>query len=231
MKRRLFILTVIGCLVAAGCGINRGVDETVETERYTLHIESHDVHGGISYYMTTDSIVMGNTIPQLAYFLASSSHNPVLDTTTMYYIDIKKQGFLPIYIHTIFNRDTTQPVDYTPLLQAMMEKGLLRADTTFEPLRLLELYDSALYVTNVINDEYEDNLNVLSIIAQLQEHYRMPVSLAPGIDPNLLTDANWIDDDWKADSLWLDSKGMRIVPDPQGRQMRVIEFNRCKGKI
>ena len=222
---------VIGCLVAASCGIKRGVDQTVETERFSLHIESYDVHGGTSYYISADSIVMNNTIPQLAYFLASSSHNPVLDTTTMYFIDIKKQEFLPNYIHTIFNRDTTQPTDYTPLLTALMEKGLLRADTTYEPLRLLEIYDSTRYVANVNNDEYVDNLNALSIVAQLQEHYRMPVSLAPGIDPNLLTEAFWADGNWKPDSLWLDKHGLRIVPDPQGRQMRIIEFNRCKGDI
>ena len=226
--KKIVLISIAACLSLCSCGLNRDVDEMIETERYTLHIESFDVHGGTSYYMTTDSIVCHNTIPQLAYFLASSSHNPIIDNTTMYYINLKKQSFLPDYIHTIINHDTTQSLDYTPLLNAMMGKGVLRADTTYEPLRILELYDSTRYVANV---EENDILNVLSIVTQLQEHYRMPISLAPGIDPNLLTKDYWMTDNWETDSLWLNSRGLRIVPDQQGRKMRIIEFNRCKGKI
>jgi hypothetical protein len=40
-----------------------------------------------------------------------------------------------------------------------------------------------------------------------------------------------MNEDWPTDSLWLDDMGFRIVPDPQGRRMRIIEFNRCKGDI
>ena len=42
--------------------------------------------------------------------------------------------------------------------------------------------------------------------------------------------SRWFNDR-KADSLWLDNSGFRLVPDPQGRQMRIITFNRHKGKI
>ena len=49
--------------------------------------------------------------------------------------------------------------------------------------------------------------------------------------PDNVTEFYWMTGDWKSDSLWLDSRGMRIVPDPQGRKMRIVEFNRQKGKI
>lgn len=229
-----------------GCYFNRGVDETIETDRFTMRMMSWDMVEGelVSYYDKNDTMVHGGTMPEIAYLLADLSDS--INSTTMYWYDHKKQGFLPGYTYLIVDRDTTQSKDYTPLLHAMMKKGLLRADTTYEPMRILEIFDRARFEapvdtieTIVINDYgdtnygYEINtIDAISIVNSLREQYRMPVKLAPEVDPLSETeDCRSYDDDWKADSLWLDSRGIRIVLDPQGRKMRVIEFNRCKGKI
>ena len=233
-------------MTLTGCYFNRGVDETVETDRFTMRMMSWDMVEGelVSYFDQNDTMVHGGTVPEIAYLLADLSDS--VNSTTMYWYDRKKQGFLPGYTYLIVDRDTTQPRDYTPLLHAMMKKGFLRADTTYEPMRILEIFDRARFEapvdtieTIVINDDgdtnygYETNtIDAIFIVNTLRDQYRMPVNLAPGVDPFSETDdGRSLDGDWKADSLWLDSRGMRIVPDPQGRKMRVIEFNRCKGKI
>lgn len=242
----MIMTAVLGGLMATGCYFNRGVDETVETDRFTMRMMSWDMVEGelVSYFDQNDTMVHGGTVPEIAYLLADLSDS--VNSTTMYWYDRKKQGFLPGYTYLIVDRDTTQPRDYTPLLHAMMKKGFLRADTTYEPMRILEIYDMARFEapvdtieTIVIDDDgdtnygYEINtIDAIFIINSLRDQYRMPVNLAPGVDPFSETeDGRRLDGDWKADSLWLDSRGMRIVPDPQGRKMRVIEFNRCKGKI
>ena len=244
MKQTIFI-ALAACMTLTGCYFNRGVDETVETERFTMRMMSWDMVEGelVSYFDQNDTIVHGGTVPEVAYLLAYLSDS--INSNTMYWYDHKKQNFLPGYTYLIVDRDTAQPRDYTPLLHAMMKKGLLCADTTYEPMRLLEIFDRARFEapvdtieTFVINDDgdtnygYEINtINAISIVNRMRANYRMPVNLAPGVDPYSQTEERWSDGDWKADSLWLDSRGMRVVPDPQGRKMRVIEFNRCKGKI
>lgn len=233
-------------MTLTGCYFNRGVDETVETDRFTMRMMSWDMveEELVSYYDENDTMVHGGTVPEIAYLLADLSDS--VNSNTMYWFDRKKQGFLPGYTYLIVDRDTAQPRDYTPLLHAMMKKGFLRADTTYEPMRILEIFDRARFEapvdtikTIVINDDgdtnygYETNtIDAIFIVNTLRDQYRMPVNLAPGVDPFSETeDGRSLDGDWKADSLWLDSRGMRIVPDPQGRKMRVVEFNRCKGKI
>ncbi len=241
----MIMTAVLGGLMATGCYFNRGVDETIETDRFTMRMMSWDMVEGelVSYYDKNDTMVHGGTMPEIAYLLADLSDS--INSTTMYWYDHKKQGFLPGYTYLIVDRDTTQSKDYTPLLHAMMKRGFLRADTTYEPMCLLEIFDKARFEapvdtieTFVINDDgdtnygYEINtINTISIVNRMRDNYRMTVNLAPGVDPYSQTEERWSDGDWKADSLWLDSRGMRIVPDPQGRKMRVIEFNRCKGKI
>ena len=242
----MIMTAVLGGLMATGCYFNRGVDETIETERFTMRMMSWDMVEGelVSYFDQNDTIVHGGTVPEIAYILADLSDS--VNSNTMYWFDRKKQGFLPGYTYLIVDRDTTQSRDYTPLLHAMMKKGFLRADTTYEPMRILEIFDRARFEapvdtieTFVIDDDgdtnygYETNtIDAIFIINSLRDQYRMPVNLAPGVDPfSEIEDGRSLDGDWKADSLWLDSRGMRIVPDPQGREMRVIEFNRCKGKI
>lgn len=253
MKRIMIVTAVLGSLMATGCYFNRGVDETFETDRYTMRMVSWDMdvegviehgHAVISYFEKADTMVQGGTIPEIAALLASFSDS--INSTTMYWYDKKKQNFLPGYTYLVVDRDTTQPKDYTPLLQAMMERGLLRADTTYEPLRLLEVYDPARYkadldsIVSFVVDENGDTNEVIEyneasvtgIVNQLRDEYRMPVNLAPGVDSTLVTEYyRMVHGNWQADSLWLESRGMRIVPDPQGRKMRVVEFNRCKGKI
>lgn len=245
MKKTLFI-ALSACMTLTGCYFNRGVDETVETDRFTMRMMSWDMveEELVSYYDENDTMVHGGTVPEIAYLLADLSDS--VNSNTMYWFDRKKQGFLPGYTYLIVDRDTAQPRDYTPLLHAMMKKGFLRADTTYEPMRILEIFDRARFEapvdtikTIVINDDgdtnygYETNtIDAIFIVNTLRDQYRMPVNLAPGVDPFSETeDGRSLDGDWKADSLWLDSRGMRIVPDPQGRKMRVVEFNRCKGKI
>ena len=244
MKQTIFI-ALAACMTLTGCYFNRGVDETVETDRFTMRMMSWDMveEELVSYYDENDTMVHGGTVPEIAYLLADLSDS--VNSNTMYWFDKKKQGFLPGYTYLIVDRDTARPKDYTSLLHAMMKKGFLRADTTYEPMRLLEIFDRTRYeavdsiVTMTKIDDYGDTnycveistTSASYIVDQLREHYRMPVKLAPGVDPNSETGDLWIEGDRKADSVRLENKGIRIVPDPQGRKMRIIEFNRCKGKI
>lgn len=231
---------VMGGLMATGCYFNRGIDETFETDRYTMRMVSWD--------MDVDSVnryddVYGGTVPEIAAVLAIVS-DTIINSTTMYWYDQEKQGFLPGYTYFIVDRDTTQPKDYTSLLRAMMEKGVLRADTTYEPMLVLEVFDTVRFdagkdslkaiTINEDGDTVIDNYcysNAVSIMNNLRESYRKPIVLAPGLSPWRETHWDWSKGNWNFVVKQLEQRGLRIVPDPQGRKMRVVEFNRCKGKI
>jgi hypothetical protein len=231
---------VFGGLMATGCYFNRGIDETFETDRYTMRMVSWD--------MDVDSVnryddVYGGTVPEIAAVLAIVS-DTIINSTTMYWYDQEKQGFLPGYTYFIVDRDTTQPKDYTSLLRAMMEKGVLRADTTYEPMLVLEVFDTVRFdagkdslkaiTINEDGDTIIDNYcysNAVSIMNNLRESYRKPIVLAPGLSPWRETHWDWSKGNWDFVVKQLEQRGLRIVPDPQGRKMRVVEFNRCKGKI
>ena len=244
-------------LMATGCYFNRGVDETIETERYTMRMVSWDMdvdgvieHGhAVREYQNLDTMIMSGTVPMIALRLANNSISE--NEATLYKYDNGKQDFLPGYTYLVVDRDTTTPEDYTPLLHAMMKKGILRADTTYEPMRILEVYDSARFSSRKrrVQEEdakttfhvqmrdgevsYEESFqSVENIAASLRLTHHLPVLLDPSVDPDMKMEYHEMDNKlWQSDSLWLDDLGMRIVPDPQGRKMRVIEFNRCKGKI
>lgn len=239
------VLTALAAsMMLCGCYFNRDIDETIETDRYTLNLVSDNIFSRIEDHDKGDTLMFICSVPRLAKFLADITYDRLSDDTTMCWIDEGKQTFLPRYYCYITDHDTAQPADYTPLLHAMMERGILRADTTYEPLQLLEIYDSTRFhfdedsiVKEVIVDEDGDTvcsynaMNVFVVVTQLRDNYRLPVSLAPGVDPKLVTKHRWMNDNWEADSLWLDSRGMRLVPDPQGRRMRIVEFNRQKGEL
>jgi hypothetical protein len=228
-----------------GCYFNRDIDETIETDRYTLHLVSHNMFDHYEFDELADTLLYTSTVPGLARFLGMDISND----TTMFVVDEAKQDFLPNYSAYIADRNPSQPDDYTPLLRAMMDRGILRADTVYKPLQLLELYDSARYArcmsgvdvdsSVLFHVEMKDGepdpdrsfLCAISAVNQLRDTYRMPVSLGPGVPADLPIEVRWMNEDWPTDSLWLDSMGFRIVPDPQGRRMRIIEFNRCKGKL
>lgn len=231
---------VLGGLMATGCYFNRGIDETFETDRYTMRMVSWD--------MDVDSVnryddVYGGTVPEIAAVLAIVS-DTIINSTTMYWYDQEKQGFLPGYTYFIVDRDTTQPKDYTSLLHAMMEKGVLRADTTYEPMLVLEVFDTVRFDAGkdslkaiTINEDgdtvldYYCTSNAVSIMNNLRESYRKPIVLAPGLSPWRETHWDWSKGNWDFVVKQLEQRGLRIVPDPQGRKMRVVEFNRCKGEI
>lgn len=239
MKRIIFIAIAVS-LLAVGCNNKKTVDETVETDRYTLHIQdinsycSASGNNIVSFYSTCDTTVISNSVPQFAFYLASMTQGPRLDSTTMWYINHKKDAILPNYVYTIIDRDTTQRKDYTPLLHAMMEHGILRADTTYESMQLLELYDTTRY--SIFRSKCADTSELRSVsalVVQLRSEYRVPLMPAPDMDPDMLMEMHYGsgNDRWEEDSAWLDERGLRVVPDPQGRQMRIIEFNRAKGNI
>ena len=256
MKQTIFI-ALAACMTLTGCYFNRGVDETFETDRYTMRMVSWDMdvegvieHGlAVRDFQNLDTMVMSGTVPMIALRLANNSISE--NETTLYKYDNGKQDFLPSYTYLVVDRDTMQPKDYTPLLQAMMKKGILRADTTYEPMRILEVYDSARFVSKKKSVQEEDEKplfyvqmrdgevsyeesfqSVENIASSLRQTHHLPVLLDPGVDPDMKMEYHEMDNNlWQHDSLWLDDLGMRIVPDPQGRKMRVIEFNRCKGKI
>lgn len=240
MKRIMIMTAVLGGLMATGCYFNRGIDETFETDRYTMRMVSWD--------MDVDSVnryddVYGGTVPEIAAVLAIVS-DTIINSTTMYWYDQEKQGFLPGYTYFIVDRDTTQPKDYTPLLHAMMEKGVLRTDTTYEPMLVLEVFDTVRFDAGkdslkaiTINEDgdtvldYYCTSNAVSIMNNLRESYRKPIVLAPGLSPWRETHWDWSKGNWDFVVKQLEQRGLRIVPDPQGRKMRIVEFNRCKGKI
>ena len=240
MKRIAFIALAASLLMVGCYNKKRLVDETVETDRYTLQMQGidawRDATGKSSvndyFYNSGDTTVVVNTVPRMAYFLVSHHR---IESTAMFYFDNVKQNFLPKYFFTLVDHDTTQPLDYAPLLQAMIDRGILCADTTYEPLQQLVVFDSARLEAYRKTDVQEDDRNVkniAAIIVQLRANRRMPVSAAPDVDMNIIVDGYDIGKkDWQTDSLWLDERGMRVVPDPEGRQMCIIEFNRAKGRI
>lgn len=224
-------------LVFCGCNHKKAINETVETDRYTMCIHDLGKFGKyrFAWYSANDSTVMCNTMPEIALYLASMTQGPHIDSTTMWVIDINKQSFLMKYISTIVDRDTMQPDDYTPLLHALMDRGLLRADTTYEPMQLLVVYDSARLASYRLEQVADDEEGVTSmgrIVIRLRSCYRMPVTPDSNIDIWMkINDERWEGDHWQKDSLWLDERGLRIVPDTQGRQLRIVEFNRVKGSL
>lgn len=243
--KKILSLVLVACVTLCGCYFNRDIDETIETDRYTLHLVSHNMFDHYEFDEQADTLLYTSTVPGLARFLGMDISND----TTMFVVDESKQDFLPSYSAYIADRNPSQPDDYTPLLRAMMDRGILRADTVYKPLQLLELYDSARYARHMsgvdvdslvlFHVEMKDGepdpdrsfLCAISAVHQLRDTYRMPVSLGPGVPVDLPIEMRWMNEDWSTDSLWLDSMGFRIVPDPQGRRMRIVEFNRCKGKL
>ena len=243
--KKILSLVLVACTTLCGCYINRDVDETIETDRYTLHLVSHNMFDHYEFDELADTLLYTSTVPGLARFLGMVISND----TTMFVVDEAKQDFLPGYSAYIADRNPSQPDDYTPLLRAMMDRGILRADTIYKPLQLLELYDFARYARHMSGVDVDSSvlfhvemkdgepdpdrsfLCAISVVNQLRDTYRMPVSLGPGVPVDLPIEMRWMNEDWPTDSLWLDSMGFRIVPDPQGRRMRIVEFNRCKGDI
>lgn len=240
MKKTVFIALAVSLLVVGCYNKKRLVDETIETGRYTLQVQGidawRDATGKSSvncyYQKGGDTTVVTTTVPWMASFLVSHYR---IANTTMYYVDRTKQNFLPKYFFTLVDHDTPQPLDYAPLLQAMIDRGILRTDTTYEPLQQLVVFDSVRLESHRKTEVQEgdtDVKNIAAIIVQLRANRHMPVSAAPDVDMNIIVDGYDIGKkDWQTDSLWLDERGMRVVPDPEGRQMRIIEFNRAKGRI
>lgn len=236
MKKIAFIALMAG-VVFCGCNHRKAVDETVETDRYTMHIQDAGTFGKYRFFWNSanDSTVICNTVPEMALYLASMTQGPRIDSTTMWTINVPKQSFLMKYVFTILDHDTTQADNYTPLLQTLIDRGFLRADTTYEPMQLLEVYDSArlaAYRLEKVADDEKDIVTLGSIVVRMRACYRKPVTPAPGLDIWMrIDDEKWNGDKWRSDSLWLDDAGLRLVADPQGRQLRIVEFNRQKGKI
>lgn len=240
MKKTVFIALAVSLLVVGCYNKKRLVDETIETGRYTLQVQGidawRDATGKSSvncYYQNGgDTTVVTTTVPWMASFLVSHYR---IANTTMYYVDRTKQNFLPKYFFTLVDHDTPQPLDYAPLLQAMIDRGILRTDTTYEPLQQLVVFDSVRLESHRKTEVQEgdtDVKNIAAIIVQLRANRHMPVSAAPDVDMNIIVDGYEIGKkDWQTDSLWLDERGMRVLPDSEGRQMRIIEFNRAKGRI
>jgi len=229
-------------LLAVGCDSARdSVDETVETDRYVLTIQdpyTYRVATGNDYvksYINLDTSVFIFTIPQLAYYLSSLMEGSSIDSTTVWYVDSDRQAILYKYAFTLVDHDTAQPDDYTPLLQAMIERNFLDADTTYEPMKLLVVYDSVRLANSIPEEVKEvdpDVINIASTVNRLRDDFRMPVTPDPKLDLWMFLKIDgWDRDDWQKDSLWLEKTGLRIVDDPQGRQMRIVEFNRCKGSL
>ena len=230
-------MAVVAGLVLGSCNYKKAVDETLETDRYTLHIQdlktwntANDRNEKWISCVKPDTTVLTITIPELAMHLAAMTRGPQLDSV-MFYVDMDKQSFLPSYVYTIVDHDTSQPKDYTPLMQALMDRGILRADTVYEPRQLLVISDTARLNSYRKKEADLDFTNVLSMAVQLQQSYFMPVTPGPGVEMDIMTDGYFLGDNWEKDSLWLDERGLRVIPDPQGSLLRIVIFNRAKGRI
>ena len=230
-------MAVVAGLVLCSCNYKKAVDETLETDRYTLHIQdlktwntANDRDVKWISCVKPDTTVLTITIPELAMHLAAMTRGPQLDSV-MFYVDMDKQSFLPSYVYTIVDHDTSQPKDYTPLLQALMDEGILRADTTYEPRQLLVIFDSARLAAHRIMDADSGVTSPGFMAVQMQQNYRKPVTLGPGVEMDYKTDEYFLGDNWEKDSLWLDERGLRVIPDPQGSLLRIVTFNRAKGRI
>lgn len=234
--KKIAIIAVMTGLVFCGCHYKKTVDETVEANRYTLHIQDlktyYNATGNseVKHRFNPDTTVLNTTIPELAMHLAAMTRGPYLDSV-MFYVNMDKQTFLPHYVYTIVDRDTTQPKDYTPLMQALKDRGILRADTVYEPRQLLVISDTARLNSYRKAEADLDFTNVLSMAVQLQQSYFMPVTPGPGVKMDVMTDGHFMGDNWEKDSLWLDERGLRVIPDPQGSLLRIVIFNRAKGRI
>ena len=240
MKKIAFIALAASLLMVGCYNKKRLVDETIDTDRYTLQIQGIDAWRAATgksdvncyFHTSADTTVLTTTVPWMASFLVLHYR---ITNTTMYYVDRTKQTFLPKYFFTLVDHDTTQPLDYAPLLQTMIDRGILRTDTIYEPLQQLVVFDSARLEAHQKTEVQEgdtDVKNIAAIIVQLRANRRMPVSAAPDVDMNIIVDGYDVGKkDWQTDSLWLDERGLRVVPDPEGRQMRIIEFNRAKGRL
>ena len=234
--KKIALMAVMAGLVLCGCNHRKVVDETVETERYTLHIQdvkTYEAETGsrfVSHYFAADTSVLCTTIPELALHLAAVTRGPHLDSV-MFYVNLEKQNILPNYVYTITDHDTTQPDDYTPLMQALVDGGILRIDTTYEPRQLLVIFDSARLNAHLMMEAKENFASPGFMAVQMQQSYRLPVTLGPGVTMDLKTDEYYLGDNWEKDSLWLDERGLRVVPDPQGSLLRILTFNRAKGRI
>lgn len=235
MKKIAFMAVMAG-LVLCSCNHRKVVDETVETDRYTLHIQDAKTYKAetgssfVSHYFTADTSVLCTTIPELALHLGAVTRGPHIDSV-MFYVNLPKQDFLPNYVYTITDHDTTQPDDYTPLMQAMVDGGILRIDTTYEPRQLLVIFDTARLAAHRNTEADSEVINTMSMAVQMQLNYHKPVTLGPGVEMDMMNDGYWLGDNWEKDSLWLDERGLRVVPDPQGSLLRILTFNRAKGRI
>ena len=235
MKRISFIIVLAAAM--AGC-TPKGVDIDIDDGRYTLNISSIPSFPDLpscNGYMQRDSLVYCTTIPDLACTLTHFTRSGIdAFDTTMYYIDKVKQAFLPRYEIFISNREPERPHDFNPLLQLLIDRGLLVADTTYEPLRLLVVADTVRYHARLAGLQDSDTLDCMcafNIVDNLRTSYRMPVATPDSLSYYLRVEYRRLADDREGDSLWLVDHGFRLVPDPQGRQMRIITFNRHKGKV
>ncbi len=235
--KKIALMAVMAGLVLCSCNHRKVVDETIETDRYTLHIQdlktwniANDRNVKWISCIKPDTTVLSTTIPELAMHLAAMTRGPHLDSV-MFYVNLDKQTFLPTYVYTIVDHDTSQPKDYSQLMQALMDEGILRADTTYEPRQLLVIFDSARLNAHLMMDADSGVTSPGFMAVQMQQNYRLPVTLGPGVTMDLKTDEYFLGDNWEKDSLWLDERGLRVVPDLQGSLLRILTFNRAKGRI
>lgn len=234
--KKITLIAIVAGLLFCGCNNRKTVDETVETDRYTLHIQDLKTYctatgnSEVKQCFKVDTTVLSIAIPELAMHLGAVTRGPYLDSV-MFYVNMTKQNFLPKYVYTIVDRDTTQPDDYTLLMQALVDRGILRIDTTYEPRQLLVIFDTArlnAYRKPVADLNFT---NILSIAVQMQQSYRKPIVPEPGVALDIMTDGHFMGDGWEKDSLWLDERGLRVIPDPQATPLRILTFNRAKGRI
>lgn len=218
------LIASLAALALAGCyRADKDVLMTLTTDGLEMTIQPKSRFEGV-YSTDSDTIVLGNTVCEMAAYTLASH-----DSLTLNYIDVDKQAWLPSYVFTVYRTDGRQGWDDLPDMAREMERrGLIRTDTVYRPLRLLTMVDTARWVA--YGDTVPLVVNTMDLVARLQMG-----GVAVKADPGLV-DTAWIIGplgrlDTAAFKREMAECGLDLVPDPQGRMMRVITFNRKKGKV
>ena len=166
------------------------------------------------------------TLPSIAEYLVWDQQRA--DSVSEYSLPVMHQTAdgnwrLPTKQLRLVNRQGGTP-DYEQALQMLMEAGLVKADTTYEPLWTLRVADTAL----ASRATGSSSTPLWGIIIELQGWHRMPVMVAEGEDEeyqmHYSTDSLRIGTE-QARLGYLERNGIRVEPDAQGRMMQVITFS------
>ena len=232
MKTKLLFVPLVA-LLFAGC-YNRDVHLDFETEHFTMTMQSEEhglFDGWSSSYWHIPADTMFNIYNPVARMAAEIMETFPHDSLNMYVYDVNKSYMMPNYRFIALRKDTIAN-DPSELVVAMMDKGLLRADTTYEPVQLLVIADSAVY--HAYRDTVSHLCNTFNNMTEYLRRQGLPVLPSDELQADTAYAFGYLGQIWGAHSQsealdFIESMGMSLSSDPECRQMRVVTFNRMKG--